>query len=655
MSYASAATPSINYTVDSDWGSGYQATVKVVNPNPTPVANWQLQFDYPSSITSIWDGAIKSRTGTKYVISGAGWNNTIPASSSVSFGFVAAPGGTPPVPTGCVLNGVACTVSNGSQPAPTPPAPNPPTPPTPDPTPPASSSGLTASFKKSSDWGSGFIGEYTVKNNGTSTVNSWKVVFSLPASEKVTDAWSGTLSTSGNIYTLTNASWNGSLPPGGSATVGFQGTRGATWADPTSCTVNGQPCSGGPVTPDTTAPTAPSGLTIGTTTSASVALSWNVSTDNVGVVGYDIYRGSTKVGTATDTSFVDTGLQAQTTYSYTVKARDAAGNTSAASSLVNATTKATPPPGSSTAFAVAPYVDMTLWPPFDLAGAARDSGLRAASLAFIVSQSGCNASWGGVIPLADDADIAGKISAFRAAGGQVIVSFGGASGSELAQTCTSVSALQAQYQAVIDRYNLTRIDFDVEGGAVAEPASVERRNKAIAGLQSAATAKGKRLEVTYTLPVLPSGLTQDGVGVVRSAINNGADLTAVNVMAMDYGEYAAPNPAGRMGDYAIQSGTSLHAQLKTLYPSLTDAQVWKRVGITPMVGVNDVTSEVFTVSDAQKLVNFAAGKHLNMLAFWSMARDSQCPGGAQTYASPTCSSIVQSPFEFTKTFNAYTG
>ncbi|MFE6805245.1 glycoside hydrolase family 6 protein [Streptomyces sp. NPDC057681] len=89
---------------------------------------------------------------------------------------------------------------------------------------------------------------------------------------------------------------------------------------------------------DTQAPTAPSGLTVSGKTSGSVSLSWTASTDNTGVTAYDVYRAGVQVGSSATTSFTDTGLTASTSYSYTVKARDAAGNVSAASSAVSATT-----------------------------------------------------------------------------------------------------------------------------------------------------------------------------------------------------------------------------------------------------------------------------------------------------------------------------
>ncbi|WP_338496229.1 glycosyl hydrolase family 8 [Streptomyces sp. SJL17-4] len=98
--------------------------------------------------------------------------------------------------------------------------------------------------------------------------------------------------------------------------------------------VYGSPASGG----DTTAPTAPASLRSTGSNATSASLAWNAATDNVGVTGYNVYRGGTLVGTSTGLSYTDTGLTASTSYSYTVKARDAAGNLSAASNTLSVTT-----------------------------------------------------------------------------------------------------------------------------------------------------------------------------------------------------------------------------------------------------------------------------------------------------------------------------
>ncbi|CAM4350928.1 chitodextrinase [Paenibacillus endophyticus] len=101
--------------------------------------------------------------------------------------------------------------------------------------------------------------------------------------------------------------------------------------------------------PDTQAPTAPSALAVQVKTDTTVSLSWTGSTDNVAVTGYDVYRGGVLTGsTSGATSFVVTGLTASTAYSFTVKAKDFAGNQSAASSALSVTTNAPPPPDTQT-------------------------------------------------------------------------------------------------------------------------------------------------------------------------------------------------------------------------------------------------------------------------------------------------------------------
>ena len=232
-----------------------------------------------------------------------------------------------------------------------------------------------------------------------------------------------------------------------------------------------------------------------------------------------------------------------------------------------------------------------------------------------------------------------------------MISFGGAANQELAEVITGVTQLTAAYQSVIDAYNLTHIDFDIEGGALAQRASVDRRSQAIAALQQAATAAGRPLEVSFTLPVLPTGLTPDGIYLLQSALQHGVRISGVNIMAMDYGDSAAPNPQGRMGDYAIQAATSLFNQLKTLYgTSQTDAQLWHLVGVTPMIGLNDVTTEVFDQAAARQLVTFAQQKGIGRISMWSLNRDTAST--PKSYVDSTSSSISQTALEFSQIFGA---
>ncbi|QQC89417.1 chitinase [Streptomyces alfalfae] len=291
----------------------------------------------------------------------------------------------------------------------------------------------------------------------------------------------------------------------------------------------------------------------------------------------------------------------------------------------------------------APYVDTSLAPAYDLLDTAEKTGVKEFTLAFITSGGGCEPLWGGATGLGDD-KVAAQIEALRAKGGDVRVSFGGAAGSELGLTCDSADALAEAYGEVVDAYELTKVDFDVEGAALPDTAANTRRAQAIAALQKAHPG----LDVSFTLPVMPEGLTRPGVDLVTDAKKNGVDVAAVNIMAMDYG----PAYSGDMGEYAIQAATATQKQLKSAL-GLSDEAAWKAVAVTPMIGVNDVVTEVFRPDDATRLVEFARSKDIGRLSMWSSTRDKACADGESDTVRPTCSSIAQQPLDFTKAFAAY--
>ena len=304
----------------------------------------------------------------------------------------------------------------------------------------------------------------------------------------------------------------------------------------------------------------------------------------------------------------------------------------------------------------APYVDTTLWPPFDFVELAKDEGVKYVTLAFVVADPATSEpSWGGYYSV-DSGYRGDQIDALRELGGEVLVSFGGAAGTPLAAAISDVDDLTQAYQEVVDQYELTWIDFDVEGSWVADEVSIDRRSQAIRNLQEQAAVDGRPLEVWFTLPVLPSGLTNDGLYVVESALSYGVDIGGVNVMAMDYGDSAAPNPEGQMGDYAIQAAESLFDQMRGAYDAagvqVTDAELWSLVGVTPMIGQNDVMSERFYVEDAEKLLDFADEVGMGFLSAWSANRDAPC----ETFGTLalTCSGVPQEPFEFAQTLGQFT-
>jgi hypothetical protein len=401
-----------------------------------------------------------------------------------------------------------------------------------------------------------------------------------------------------------------------------------------------------------TSPDTPAGLAVTSVSSSTVSLQWSVvppPTDCA--VTYDVYRdGSRIVSGLTETIYTAIGLQPSTTYTFAASATDSVGSSPPSGSVDAKTDAGGGATGGFPAPLFVPYIDMLLWPTPSLSGIATQTGAKYFSPGFIVAGSGCQATWGKHYRMSDNF-LTNDIASLRSQGGDVIPSFGGAAGSELALACSTVSALQAQYQSVIDTYSLTRIDFDIEGTALSNTAANDRRAKAIVGLQATASAAGKKLSVQFTLPVLPSGLTSDGLNLLQNAIDNKVDISIVNLMAMDYGRSYDPN---RMGQYAVDAVNATISQLKPLYGAAkTDAQVRAMVGVTPMIGLNDVSPEVFTLDDASTLVSAAQLNGTAFLAFWSVTRDQQCPG--RPVVSATCSGIVQSPWDFTKIFKAFTG
>jgi hypothetical protein len=450
-----------------------------------------------------------------------------------------------------------------------------------------------ASFS-ANGWDGGYTGTYTITNTTGSAISGWKLVFSLPSGTTVTSLWNGTETAGGQTYTVTNESWNGALAAGASTTFGFTATG---TGDPVNCTINGSACGGTSTTSASASPTATA------TVSASPSKTATASS------------GPTATATATGS----------------------------ASATATATST-----GTSTASGgygkFSPYADLSLYPLYNLSSEASTEGTKYFNLAFITAGSTCTPEWGGVTSITDSS-IAADIANLRSAGGDVRVSFGGEAGTELAQSCTSASSLAAAYQSVIKQYSLTNIDFDVEGAAISDSSSINLRNQAIAILEG----EDPGLQVSYTLPVLPSGLTSEGVAVLSNAKADGAGIAAVNVMAMDYGS----SFTGDMATLAEQAATATAAQIQSVWTNLSSTQAYAKVAVTPMIGVNDVSSETFTVADASSLAAWAQSKGLAWLSMWSATRDTECSGGAQTYASATCSSVVQSAGAFGRGLGAY--
>lgn len=305
------------------------------------------------------------------------------------------------------------------------------------------------------------------------------------------------------------------------------------------------------------------------------------------------------------------------------------------------------PPAQHSTRLFAPYVDMSLTSAEGLVSVAQKAGIRAVTLAFLSSTNhGCGVGWGGLdetLPddkLPNGTTVQALVQQLKTSGVEIILSFGGQAGIEPAMRCDSATDLKALYQSVIDRYGVTMLDFDLEGKETTDQPSIDRRDQALAGLKKA----NPGLVISYTLEVMPPGLVDSGVNLLRSAKKDGLDLDLVNIMAMDYG--AGEDNNGQMGVDAIDAAKAAKEQIQT-------AGLNAKLGITVMIGVNDEKPEVFSLADTQTVLEFAKKTgYVARLSFWSMERDNGSCAGRKS-ASPTCSGVRQSDYEFSKVFESF--
>jgi chitinase len=310
------------------------------------------------------------------------------------------------------------------------------------------------------------------------------------------------------------------------------------------------------------------------------------------------------------------------------------------------------------------YLDVTLVPSHRLQHSPAH-GTVTTVLSFIGSDPAkpCEPSWDGFYDLdqANDAlDLDAQVDSFREAGNDIAVSFGGQLGTELAVACTDSDALVWAYAAVITRYGLDVVDLDLEGAGLADLAAAKRRAAAIARLQ-AERPPATPLKVWLTLPVSTDGLTPDAETSVETMLEAGVELAGVNIMTMNFGPLA---PGQTMLQAAIGAAEGTHRRLAVLYEEtgkpLDAATVWNKIGLTPMIGTNDVKGQVFTLEDADGLNSFALERGIGRMSMWSLNRDTGCDSSNQGQlgngVSNNCSGVTQEPGRFAELLgNGYAG
>jgi chitinase len=296
------------------------------------------------------------------------------------------------------------------------------------------------------------------------------------------------------------------------------------------------------------------------------------------------------------------------------------------------TTGPTPPPSTGTKMAAAPYIYPGWGNPPAPSTVMNATGVKAFTIAFVLA-NGCNPVWDGEGGLTGGAH-ASTINAIRAAGGDVVPSFGGWSGNKLGPNCATPDLLAGAYQKVIDAFALKAIDIDIENTDEFENPTVQDR---IVGALKIVKQRKPSVKTILTFGTTPNGPSPTGVRLINQAKALGANVDIFAQMPFDFG--------GGADMYASTVGASegLKNRLKTTF-GYTDAQAYSHMGISGMNGLSD-QQEVTSPQTWTRIRDYAKSKGFARFTFWAVNRDRGCPGGGVV---STCSGIAQPDWEFTR-------
>ena len=288
-------------------------------------------------------------------------------------------------------------------------------------------------------------------------------------------------------------------------------------------------------------------------------------------------------------------------------------------------------------YGAAPYVMPLDNDPPDLGPVMAATGQKSFMLAFILAPGGggCSPTWDGTAPVSSDTTVANVISKVRAAGGDVSVSIGGFGGTKLGQVCGTPAATAAAYQQVISKYSLKAIDFDLEEPEYENTTAINNELGAAQILQR----NNSGLYVSITTAGTPSGTGFFGQNVLTNAKTLGFTPNNFSIMPFDNGFNG--------GQSQVNALEAFHGLLMNTF-GWNSTTAYNHEGVSLMNGRSDA-GEMFPQSEFTTVFNYATGHGLSRFTFWSVNRDRQCnpPDNGQR-VSGTCSSVPQTPWEFTK-------
>lgn len=262
--------------------------------------------------------------------------------------------------------------------------------------------------------------------------------------------------------------------------------------------------------------------------------------------------------------------------------------------------------------------------------------LGAITLAFATGECGSE-NWGGI---PGQAFASANIQRLNSAGVNYVVSTGGQAGVFTCGSATGLSSFIARYNSA----HLVGIDYDIEGG------QSDAQLQALVNNSAAVQATYPNLRFSFTLATLAAsdgsfgGLNATGDKVVKMLKASSLKNYTVNLMTMDYGSTGSGlcvvvNGSCDMGQSTIQAVKNLQH---------TYGLPFSKIEVTPMIGVNDTSSEIFTIADIDDVTTYAEANKLAGVHFWSLDRDTPC---SQSTASPTCNSLPStSVLQYTKRF-----
>ncbi|TGW15440.1 hypothetical protein EIL50_01620 [bacterium NHP-B] len=389
---------------------------------------------------------------------------------------------------------------------------------------------------------------------------------------------------------------------------------------------------------DTIPPSVPQNLEAQNIKPYSFLLAWSPSTDNVGVVGYNVHYHPVSqedsvlhISTAL-TSIKIEGLEPEETYSCRVSAFDKAGNQSGLSERLSVITSQEGVTPEVTGRKALPYVDALSYPTPDALAMVGLSGVTGLFTGFVVARDK-KACWGGYSFVYDsnthmeesaDATKSNYLRQFFDEHPDSIISIGGAAGLPMASIKgITPDELCNLYEGILENYGIKALDFDYEGGFLADTSALMLHTQATRKL----LANRPTTRIIYTLPVDGSpglqGFNYYGESFLTLLAEEAIFPNAVQCMLMEFGAGSSNN----LFEASVVALEGAHAHMKKAFGhKWNDQEIWQHLGACPMFGKNN-NGKVFTLENQKDLNAFCRQKGMLLMSGWSIDRDAKSMEG----------------------------